>query len=713
MTQPDSAAVAPQPRRDGVVLLRGDGGTVALVFDRPDSPVNVVGAALLQRLDDLLAEVEHGVRAGAVRAVLVRSEKPGVFLAGADLDEVRRLRGAAEGRATAARGQQVLRRLERLEVPTFAVLDGACLGAGLEVALACAHRLGSDAAHTRLGLPETRFGLLPALGGTVRLPRLVGLRAALELIVGGRTVDAAGARALGLLDEVYPAARLDDAVAAFVAHHLRRGRGRRGPRGGMARRLLEETAPGRRLVLRQVRRELQAAGGAPPAVLRALETVGDGVTLPLDAAFEREAEVFGELVCTAESRGYLQAAALRRVARSLPTTTALPPVEEVVVLGGGAPGGALAYRLASAGISVRVRDARRAAVAEALRLAGDAIRADVAAGALREGEGRRFVASVEGAVGFGGFGTADVLVETLAAPEEAKRAALREGEEHVGDRCVLVSTSLALPVARLAAGTGRPERVVGLHLFPSPAEPRMAEVIRTSESGDEAVAALHALARRLGIPALVVRDAPGALLFRLAVVYVDEAMRLVEEGTPAAAVDGAMTAWGMRPGPLALAERVGTAALARATAALAETFPERVRPPATVERKPRRAPRRGEAAPAPAPSTEPSTETPTPPEEVVRRLRAALLNEAARALEDGVVPSAAEVDFAAIHALGFPAARGGLLWDADRAGPAAEVAALRELAVRYGPRFEPAPLLVRLATEGGRFHPRGDAGEGC
>lgn len=708
MTPSDPFVAAPQPRCDGVVLLRGEEGVVSLVFDRPGSPVNVVDIALLQRLDNLLEEVEHGVRAGAVRAVLVRSAKPGVFLAGADLGEVRRLRGAAEARATAARGQEVLRRLERLEVPTFAVLDGACLGAGLEVALACAHRLGSDSAHTRLGLPETRFGLLPALGGTVRLPRLVGLRAALELIVGGRTVDAARARALGLLDEVYPAARLDVAVAAFVAHHLRRGRGRARARRGVARRLLEDTAPGRRVVFRQVRRNVEAEGGASPAEMRALEVVADGVALPLESAFAREAEVFGELVCTPESRGYLQAAGLRRVARAPHPAASVSPVEKVVVLGGGAPGGALAYRLASAGIAVRVRDARRAAVAEALRLAADAFRASVSAGTLSEGERQRLAGQVEGAVGFGGFGTADVLIETLAAPAETKGAALREGEEHVGDRCILVSTSLALPVARLAAGTERPERVVGLHLFPSPAEPRLAEVIRTAASGDDAVAALHALARRLGIPALVVRDAPGALLFRLAVAYVDEAVRLVEEGTPAATVDGAMTSWGMRPGPLALADRVGTAALARATAALAEAFPERVRPPAAPERRPRRTPGRG----ADDPVRTPSGETPSAPGQVVRRLRAALLNEAARVLEDQVVPSAAEVDFAAIHALGFPAARGGLLYDADRAGLAAELSALRELAERHGPRFEPGPLLVRLAAEGGRFHPHRDGGEG-
>ena len=736
----DSPLPAGTPQGDGgeAALHRGADGVVSLVFQRGGHGVNVVGTALLERLDALLDEVEQGVEAGAVRALVVRSARPGVFLSGADLGEVRAITTAAQGAAKAARGQQVLRRLERLSVPTFAAVDGTCLGAGVEVALACSYRLASDAPHTRLGLPEVRFGLLPALGGTVRLPRLVGLRAALELMLGGKPVDARTARALGLLDEVYPAARFEDGVAAFVEERLRRGRRRTGARRGVGLRLVEDTAPGRRVVFARARRRAQAeALGGNPAPVRAVEVMAGGIALPLEGAFAREAEAFGELVATPESRGFLHAAGLRRAARLVGGAAVPAPVERAVVLGGGMAGGLLAYRLASAGVQVRLRDERRAAVSEALRHARAAFRRDVQGETLSEREAEERAEAISGAVGFGGFGTAEVLLEALAGDEQARRSALREAEEHVDPRCVLAVTSLSLPVERLAAGLERPGRVGGLRLFPSPAAPRIAEVVRHPGTGPETPALLHALARRLGVPAVVVADAPGALLFRLAAVYVDEAVRLLEEGASAEAVDGAMEGFGMAVGPLRLADETGIPTLGRAAVAVSDAFPERVRPPAALERMVRREllgawdghgfyrygpggrarsdravaeMLRAEAGGgAPAPESGPRARSraardDAPAGMVRERLLLVLANEAARALEEGVAASAAEVDFAVQHAFGFPPSRGGLLYHADHTGLPNVVARLEELAARHGERFAPAPLLLRLARAGSGFY---------
>jgi 3-hydroxyacyl-CoA dehydrogenase/enoyl-CoA hydratase/3-hydroxybutyryl-CoA epimerase len=729
MTEPVPPATPPERRDDGAVLLRGEGGIATLLFERPGAP-NVVGTALLERLDTLLTEVEAGVAAGAVRALVLRSARPGVFLAGADLAEVRAVTTAAQGTAKATRGQQVLRRLERLDIPTFAAVSGTCLGAGLEVALACSYRLGSAAPETRLGLPEVRFGLLPALGGTVRLPRLVGLRAALELVVSGRAVDAGEARALGLLDEVYPAARFGEGVAAFVEERLRRGRRRTGARRGVGMRLVEDTAPGRRVVFRQFRAHAAREAGGNPAPLRAVEVVADAAALPLDQAFAREAAAFGELVVTPESRGFLHAAGLRRVARPAPGVAAPSAPERAVVLGGGAPGGMIAYRLAAAGVQVRLRDPHRSAVAEGLRLAREGLARDVAGRALSSGQAAERAALLSGAPGFGGFGTAEVLLEALAGGEQAKRAALREAEEHLDPRCVLAATSLALPVERLAEALEHPGRMAGLRLFPSPAAPRLAEVVRAPGSAPATVAALHALARRLGVPAVVAADTPGALLFRLAVVYVDEAVRLLEEGATVGEVDGAMEEFGMAPGPLRLADQAGVPALGRAAVAVSDAFPGRVRPPAALEVMMRREflgawEGRGfyryatggrarpdstvvealRAAAAPGEARPPKSARPSA-EALRERMLLVLVNEAAHALDDGVVSTAAEVDFAVQHALGFPPSRGGLLYHAGQQGLARVAARLEELAAAHGERFSPAPRVRRLADEGAGFYSR-------
>ncbi|HEX7239110.1 MAG TPA: enoyl-CoA hydratase-related protein, partial [Longimicrobiaceae bacterium] len=244
----------------GLRLELEEDGIARLVLDRPGSRVNFLSRATVEALDTLLAEAERLAGDGRLRALVVRSAKPGVFVAGVDLDEMRAVADAAEGAAQARRGQQVLRRLEELPVPTFAALEGVCLGAGAELALACSYRLASLAPSTRVAFPEVQLGILPALGGTVRLPRLIGVRGALELILTGRTVDAREAVRLGFVDAAFPPERFEEELRRFVVERLRRGRTRTGARRGVGRRLLEDTAPGRRLVFARLRRETERLG---------------------------------------------------------------------------------------------------------------------------------------------------------------------------------------------------------------------------------------------------------------------------------------------------------------------------------------------------------------------------------------------------------------------------------------------------------------------
>ncbi|HEV2150174.1 MAG TPA: enoyl-CoA hydratase-related protein, partial [Longimicrobiaceae bacterium] len=249
-----------EPPQAGAGPLRlelEEDGIARLVFDRPGSRANFLSGGVLEALDLLLGEAERLADGGRLRALVVRSAKPAVFVAGMDLDELRAVRDAAEGAAQARRGQAVLRRLEQLPVPTFAAVEGACLGAGAELALACSYRLASSAPATRIAFPEVQLGIVPALGGTVRLPRLIGVREALELILTGKSVTPAEAERLGLADAVLPADEFDAAVRRFVLERLRRGRLRTGARRGVARRLVEDTAPGRRVVFARLRRELE------------------------------------------------------------------------------------------------------------------------------------------------------------------------------------------------------------------------------------------------------------------------------------------------------------------------------------------------------------------------------------------------------------------------------------------------------------------------
>jgi 3-hydroxyacyl-CoA dehydrogenase/enoyl-CoA hydratase/3-hydroxybutyryl-CoA epimerase len=706
---------------DALRLEPGEDGVARLVFDRPGSRANFLSRAALEALDALLAEAERLAGEGRLRALVLRSAKPGVFVAGVDLEEMRSVRDAAEGTAQARRGQAVLRRLEQLAVPTFAAVDGACLGAGAELALACSYRLASDSPRARIGLPEVQLGIVPALGGTVRLPRLIGVRAALDMIVTGRAVDGREAERLGLVDAVFPADGFDAGVQRFVLERLRRGRLRTGARRGVARRLVEDTAPGRRLVFARLRRELARTDATRPAARRALETVADGIALPLERAFEREAEALGELLVSREARGLLHAFRLRQAARGGGAAVAAG-IQRAAVLGAGRTGTGIACLLAAAGIPVRLREVRHPALLAGLERLRALFREGVRQGRLPRGEAEERAPAVVGTLGFGGFGTVDVVLEAVPDDEERVRAAVREAEEHVRDDCLLVTTGAAARVTRVQGACARPERVVGMHFVPPVAWGSLVEVVRGEATSDETAAAAMALARRVGKTPLPVRDGPGLLLNRLLLPLVDEALRLLEEGAAVARVDGAMAGFGMAMGPLRLADELGIARVARLSRFLAAELGERMSPAPLLAvlaggargraaeeftfyrydrgGEPRASPRAAEVLRAGAPTRGGESDA----GEMRSRMLLRVVNEAARTLEEGVVASAAEVDLAALLGLGFPAAEGGLLFYADRLGIAATVASMEDLARRFGERFEPAPLLRRLADEGRGFY---------
>jgi 3-hydroxyacyl-CoA dehydrogenase/enoyl-CoA hydratase/3-hydroxybutyryl-CoA epimerase len=714
--------VAPE---EALRLEPGEGGIARLVFGRPGSPVNLLSPSLLEHLDTLLAEVERLAAAGEARALLVRSARPGSFIAGMDLREVQEATDPAAATATARRGQRVFRRLEELPLPTLTALDGVCLGAGAELALACGYRLASDTPQTRIGFPEVQLGILPALGGTVRLPRLVGVRTALDLILTGRRVQAREAHRLGLVDAVFPPADFEEAVLRFARERAERGRLRAAARRGVGRRLLEDTAPGRRLLFARTARALGPVGpGRSAAAHRALETVADGLALPLERAFEREAEALGELIVSREAKALLHDFRLRRAARShAPAPGIEPPaVERVAVLGAGRMGAGVAHLLATHGVPVRVRELQHGALVNGLRYAQALFRAEAERGTLSRREMEERTVLVSATLGFGGFGTVDLVLEAAGEDPETRRRALGEVEEHVREECILASTGAAVTIVRLQEAVEHPARVVGMHFFHPVGRVPLVEVVHAERTSERAVAAVEALARRVGKVPLVVRDGPGFLVNRVLFPLLHEAFRLLEEGAAVERVDGAMVEFGMRTGPLRTLDELGLEWVARVSRLLEEGLGARFRPPPALDAvlraglrgrewggglyhyekgKPARPNR--EARDALREAARPREEGPLA-EEMRSRMILAMVNEAARALEEGIVRTAAEVDLGVTLAAGFPPFRGGLLYHADRLGIPEVVGTLEELAERFGPRFSPAPLLHRLAGEGGTLY---------
>lgn len=681
-----------------VVEVQRDGEVARLRLD----PATTNAFLLLTELDAALGRLEEWIGAGEVARVVVLGGEGG-WPSRMELEELRGEQDAAAGAELSLFGQRVLRRLEQLPVSTVALVEGPCLATGLQVALACAHRLAVEGPRTRLGAPEVRTGLTPAYGATVRLPRLVGWSAALELLLTGRSVAPPEALALGLVDAVLPAASTAaDAAAWLTAEEgARRAAGRRGVRT----RLLEDTAPGRRLLLPRLRRRLlPPVAYAAPAPQRVLELVVESASGPADQAYHREAEVYGEVAAGERPRALAYAARVPREAlMRLPVAGA--PIEQVGIVGAGPAGSDLAYLLASAGVPVRLRDGREALAAGRRRVLRR-FALDVQAGRIPEAEADRRAALVATGTGWGGFGTADLVVVAGGREEEELRATLHDAGRHTRDACLLAVVSQALTATAVADGLERPERLLSLR-FATPIDRfPAAEVAATPDTLPAAAAACARLLRQAGRAPLSVADRPGGASGRLLALLLAEGARLADEGAGADLVDRIAEDYGFLVGPFRRIDSLGAEATRQLLRQLAVEYGPRFTPAPLLDR----------AADAGAEfylyqSGRPAGPNPALPAgiraggqgmvEVIRyRLLLLLVNEAALLLEEGTA-DAPTLEAAALLGVGFPRARGGLLYQADRLGLPRLVDLLDDHARRFGERFAPAPLLRRLAEQGG------------
>lgn len=716
------------PTRDPAptpTLAVDDGGVATITFDDPARSVNVLSEPVMRRLDELLDAVTQGVGAGRIRGVLVRSSKPVSFIVGADIDAIAAIESPDEGAEAARLGQGIFQRIAELPVPTVAAIRGPCMGGGTELALACDHRVASDHAKTKIGLPEVQLGILPAWGGTTRLPRLIGLQAALDLLLTGKTVDARRARRRGLVDEVYPHPIFDAKARDFLLERMRgRGDGR-GSGRGLLTRILDDTPPGRAIVLRMAEKRVRArTGGHYPAPLRILEVVRASAGAPLERALELEATTAGELLASSVCKNLVHVFRLReraRKGRGVEGEVEARAVGRIGVVGAGVMGGGIAQLAAYHDVRVRLRDIRHEAVADGLAHAQELFRKAVDRGKLTRRDAAQKMERIAGGLDYDGFGACDLVVEAVVEKMAVKRTVLRELEEVVPSECVLATNTSSLSVDGMAEGLRRPERVCGLHFFNPVHKMPLVEVVRGERTDDETVATAYAFALALGKVPVVVGDAPGFLVNRILGPYLNEAGHLLAEGASVEAVDGAAKAFGMPMGPLRLLDEVGIDVARHAGEVLHEAFGDRLAPAAPLAAigESGRTGRKGGAGfyryDGKKSEVDPEIyrvlgrsvpdRRAEIPEDVIRaRLVLSMINEAARVLDEGVAAGAADVDLGMIMGTGFAPFRGGLLRFADEIHPRTVAERNRRFAEEAGPRFESPPALLRLAAGDGTFY---------
>jgi len=694
-------------------------GVARLVLDLPGEPINKITRTVRDELDAVLTTLG---RDASVRAVVLLSGKPDTFIAGADIDEFVALRSREEAYTLVRTGQALINRIAELGKPVVAAIHGACLGGGLEAALACTYRVASDHEKTKLGLPEIQLGIIPAAGGCQRLPRLIGLQAALDIILAGKTLPARPAFRRGLVDElVHPA--ILERVAMEAALRLAGGWRPARAGGGLKGLVLERNPAGRALVFSLARKQVvRKTGGHYPAPLDALDAVEYGLRYGVAAGLEREARHFGDLAVGEVSRalvGIFFAATALKKDNGGADGAGPRPVERLGIIGAGFMGSGIGGTAAAqAGVDVRFRDTGLVAVARGLDGARRILDDRLKRKRITTFEHRRQTALLSGGIAWSGFGRADLVIEAVFEDLGVKHEVFRVLEQHVGDRCILASNTSTIPIARIGAALRRPERLLGMHFFSPVEKMPLLEVIVTDQTASWVTATAVDFGRRMGKTVVVVRDEPGFWVNRILAPYLNEAGRLVTEGVAIEEIDACMKRYGFPVGPITLLDEVGLDVGLKASQVLHDAFGERLAPVGGLDalvqagrlgRKNGRGFYRYEGGRRRG--VDPSVRAllggtgPSPAAEIEDRLVYAMLNEAALALDAGVVRSPRDGDLAAIFGIGFPPFRGGPLRLMDRIGATRVVERLRRLASHYGPRYTPAPVLVRQAEQGSRFYP--------
>ena len=708
----------------------GSDGLATLVFDAPGRSLNVFDADVLRELDRVTTQLA-GRR--EIQCLVLLSGKRRGFVAGADVSLIEGLTDAAEAAEGSRLGQALFAAWEALPFPTVAAIDGLCLGGGTELALASTYRVVSDSDEVKIGLPEVKLGILPAWGGTTRLPRLLALPDALDWILTGRNIRGKKALRQGFADAMLPAAGFLAHVRDFARAH--RGKLREPGGGGgfdLKELLLEKNPVGRRFVLEQARKKtLSQTKGKYPAPLAAIEVVRTGLEDGREAGFAAEARAFGELATSGVSKNLIHVFNLTEAAKKqqgVPGGEARP-VREVAVLGAGTMGGGIAQLVAQeAEVPVVMKDIEPEPLAGGMATAATLFRKLQEKRRLSETEAKRKLSLIHPTLDYDGFARVGLVIEAVVEKLPVKQAVFEELSQKVPADAVLASNTSSLPIDGIAERTANPERVVGMHFFNPVHKMPLVEVVVGARSGPAAINTVFDFARRLGKTPVLVRETPGFLVNRLLTFYSVESLWLLDEGYRVEDVDRAMDDWGMPIGPLALTDEVGIDVATEVAGVLHAAYGDRLPIPSWqggfaaagwlgkkngrgIYRYDGR--ERGEVNRDVYALLELSPTIDEPdPRYLQERMVLRMIDEAARCLEEEVVRTAGELDLAMIFGTGFPPFRGGPCRWADRQGLGWVIETLERFAVAVGERYRPSEALRRTKQAGGFYARFGSIAEG-
>ncbi|MBO1520251.1 fatty acid oxidation complex subunit alpha FadJ [Oceanisphaera pacifica] len=708
-----------QPQGSAFRLDEQDGIGI-ITMDVPGERMNTLRDSFVEEINSLLADIKANK---ALTGLVVCSGKPDSFIAGADVNMLAACTRAEQAEALSKAGQDIFNQLGELELPLIAAIHGPCLGGGLELAMACHGRVCSDDAKTRLGLPEVQLGLIPGSGGTQRLPKLVGLTKSLDMMLTGKQLRAKQALKAGLVDDMVPASILLDTAVAMA----RKGKPSSSAKRALSTRALEDNPLGRKLVFDKALSTVTAkTRGNYPAPKKLLDVVKVGFEQGIKQGLAAEARAFGELVMSPESGALRQLFfATTEMKKETQWQGASPAtLEHIGVLGGGLMGGGIAFVSATkAQLPVRIKDISHKGINQAMANAHGLLATKVRKRHLRDTEMKQQLSRITGTLNYSGFERVDMVVEAVFEDIEVKRNMVAEVEAHCPSHTVFATNTSSLPIHQIAEGAARPEQILGLHYFSPVDKMPLAEIIPHADTSATAVASALKLARAQGKTPIVVKDSAGFYVNRILAPYLNEAARLLLEGEPIEVIDNALVDYGFPVGPMTLLDEVGIDVAAKISPILTQELGERFKAPdvfSTLLDDDRHGKKNGRGfyrynekkrSNKAKPVDESlykllniKAQSQLPAQDLAERCVLLMLNEAAIALDEGVVNSARDGDVGAVFGIGFPPFAGGPFFYMHQLGIPTVIDKMQEYSRKYGERFAPCEPLRRLAEAGKSYY---------
>jgi 3-hydroxyacyl-CoA dehydrogenase/enoyl-CoA hydratase/3-hydroxybutyryl-CoA epimerase len=730
----------------GNLKLKIENGFAVIEFDQPDSKVNVLSSFSLTELETIIKQLNNRQD---LKGVLIASAKPDIFIAGADIKEIENMKSYSEAEAIVKKGQKILNALEGLNVPTVALINGVCLGGGLELALVCDYRLAGFDNRVKLGLPEVKLGVIPGFGGTKRLARLVGLRKALEMILSGDPISSSEALKIGLVDTLASGNRLfEEGIQLLKEKKIKRNQFKPMLKGWMNI-LLDRTFLGRMILVNQTKKFiLRSTKGQYPAPLKALEVVSKNYTSSLEKSLDREAGAFGELGVGLIAKNLISVFYLVEKYKKYKWSDAAPArIDKCGLLGAGVMGGGIAQLLSYYGIPVRMKDLNYQALGNGLKQAKEVYDYAVKKKKVKSSQACLGIGLISPTANYQGFSNADLIIEAVVEDMNIKKSVFKELESIAKSDAVLASNTSCLSISQMAEAVKDKSRVLGIHFFNPVHRMPLIEIIRPSQTSDRAIATAVEFTRRIGKIPIVVSDTCGFLINRILLTYLNEAARILEQGASIEKIDAVMLGFGMPMGPFTLMDEVGLDVGYKVALILENNFGEKMKVAEIMKKlyekkwSGRKSGKgfyihRGKkrvinkevynllygiskvTSPTYAVGTFPPrrwgrsnslscvSKACISSEEALQRMVYRMINEAALCLQEKVCSEPSDVDIGMIMGTGFPAFRAGLLRYADSIGCDRIVDALQKFREKYkSERFLPCGYLLELAKRKSKFYP--------